>query len=89
MSHLHDLARALHARCVLALDEDPLTEVGKVRRVSSSADGWGFFVYVMVEDAQGAIRIDRTNFVGATEKGVEATGPDEALIAAILKEPIL
>jgi len=88
MTPVHEMVMALHARCVFAFKEDPDTEIGKVHRSKSSPDKWIFFVYVMQDDGQRRT-VQRSNIVAVSERVSEVLGPDEQVIAKILKEPVL
>lgn len=88
MTTKKDMADALHARCEFAFKEDPDTEVGKVHRSRSAPDTWIFFVYVMEDNGRERV-VKRSNLVAVSDLASEVLGPDELVIAKILKEPVL
>ncbi len=88
MTTLHDVSKALHARCEFAFQEDPDTEVGKVRRSKTDPECWLFYIYVFHESPAGRT-VQRSNVVSVSSAGIGVHGIDEQAIATILKEPIL
>jgi len=88
MTPAHELANALHARCVFAFQEDIDTEIGKVHRSKTNPHAWIFFVYVMQDDGRQRT-VKRSNIVAVSDRVSEVVGPDELVIAKILKEPVL
>jgi len=77
--------RTLHAKCVLAFEEDPGVEVGKIRRSNIVENGWFFHVYVCHHDG-GGMRSQRSNTICCSPGAVVVDGPDEAAIGQALKE---
>jgi len=77
--------RSLHAKCVLAFEEDPGVEVGKIRRSNIVQGGWFFHVYVLAHDGSG-VRTQRSNTVACTPGRVIVDGPDEIAIGRAVQE---
>jgi hypothetical protein len=77
--------RALHARCVLAFEEDPGVEVGKIRRSNLAPESWFFHVYVLAHDGVG-IRSQHSNTIVCGPGKLLVDGPDEVAIGRAIKE---
>lgn len=77
--------RSLHAKCVLAFEEDPGVEVGKIRRSHIVEGAWFFHVYVLAHDGTG-IRTQHSNTISCASGSVMVDGPDEVAIGHALKE---
>jgi hypothetical protein len=77
--------RSLHAKCVLAFEEDPGVEVGKIRRSHIVPDSWFFHVYVLAHDGE-QMRTQRSNTIVCGPNSVVVDGPDEVAIGKAIKE---
>lgn len=85
----HETARALRKLCAIEFEADPDTEVGKVQRSHLDPNTWFFHVYVMRSDAGGGRHVIRSNIVVVSDSAAAVTGPDEQVIASVLKSPVV
>lgn len=84
----HEIARSLQKLCVIEFEADPDTEVGKVQRSQLDPGAWFFHVYVMGGGPEGR-HVLRSNIIVVSDSAAAVSGPDETVIASVLKSPIL
>lgn len=84
----HEIARSLQKLCAIEFEADPDTEVGKVQRSQLDPAAWFFHVYVMRSGPEGR-HVIRSNIIVVSNSAASVTGPDELVIASLLKSPIL
>jgi hypothetical protein len=77
--------RLLHTKCVLAYEDEPGIEVGKVRQSAVVPGAYFFHVYVMGHD-KGGMSMQRSNTVHCSPERLFVEGPDEQTIGAMLAE---
>ena len=84
----HETARSLQKLCTIEFETDPDTEVGKVQRSQLDPEAWFFHVYVMRSGPEGR-HVIRSNIIVVSDSAAAVSGPDEGVIASLLKTPVL